>query len=570
MFILFSLIILNYTNNHFQEQSQDYLKDLVQSHLELLDNNFSQLQRYAQFIANDQDVQKAVQYRNQTDELDYAIELYNQRNVDEKLRQLKTMPNISNAVIIGANNKGLYSFKEDLKLDYDFSDDQWFRAIKKLETRTGNISHFTSFHETNYLLNKKMEALSMLTPIMSMYPYISSDNSYLMIDIDLSRTLDAVSKKDVQIGMHDGQNWLYLPELKQLTEYQKKKLESSIRTDKGYVLLESKSWKEPDVLLVMNTSNITGWKVIGLKSLHKIRDVKIATFVFISILIIISGTMIAFVSLGISKTILNPISLLIEKFNKIAEGDYAVQFEESSSEEVAKLSQTAEYMIHNMVDLSNKVLHEQERYAAAQMKLLQNQINPHFLNNVLQTIKGFAVSEDIDKISRLTTLLGKSLTYSTYQPFEKVTIETELQHIENYIGIQNIRYEDKIYYAISCEEDLKQIKIPKLMVQPLVENAIEHGFLNKKAGFIDITVEKDSTQINIIVTDNGTGMEAGQVERLNTELQFKNPYSKQSSIGLLNVAQRIKREFGGDYGIKILSSVNGGTSVILELPYEEI
>ena len=566
--ILVSVIILRYTNSHFKEQSYDYLKDLVQSHLDSLDSNFLGLQRYSLFIANNQDVQEAVYYRNHNDKIDYSIELYNQRNVEENLLQLKTMRNIDNAIIIGSNDKAIYSLKGDIKLDYDFSNDKWFNDFKRTEGKSASISYFTGFHEMNYLYkSQNVKTISMLTPIPNKIPYISFDHSYIMTDIDLSLTLlDTNQEHDVQIGIYDGMEWLLLPQLDKLDEQQNKELQLGINSNQNYFLIKSKDWKTPDLLVIINTSKTTGWKIIGIKNLQSLRDIESTILIFISILLVISSITISFASIGISKTILNPMNRLIEKFNKVAEGDYSVEFKESNSEEIARLSHTAQYMINNIVDLSNKVLQEQEKSAAVQMKVLQNQINPHFLNNVLQTIKGFAVTDDVENISKLTTLLGKILTYSTYQPFERVEIETELQHIENYIAIQNIRYKNKIFYSIYCEEELKKVKIPKLIIQPIVENAIEHGFINKKSGLLFVGVEEDDSQINIVITDDGDGMVEDVVNQLNENLQFKDSYSVQSSIGLLNVTQRIKKEFGEDYGVKVISRISNGTSVIITLP----
>lgn len=568
MLIIISVIIMKYTNRHFQQQSYEYLKDQAQSHIDLLDNNFLQLQRYALFIANNQDVKDAVYYRNSTDEIDYSIELYNQRNVDEKLLQLKTMPNIENAIIIGSNNKPLYSLKENLKLNYNFNDDQWFNDFKKRVRNSGGTSYFTGFHEVNYLNNSsKGKTISMLTSIPNKIPYLSFDHSYLMTDIDLSLTLsDENQENDVQIGIRNDEEWLLLPQLELLNERQEKELMSNINSNEVYSLIKGERWRQPDLLVVMNTSQTTGWKIVAIKSLQSLHDLEITIFIFIIVLLIIAGITISFASMGISKTILNPMNRLIDKFNRVAEGDFTVKFNEDQSEEIDRLSNTAQYMINNIVDLKDKILLEQEKYAQIQMKVLQNQINPHFLNNVLQAIKGFAITDDMDKISRLTTLLGKILNYSTYEPFKRVEIKTELEHIENYIEIQNIRYNNKIFLSVYCEDALKEIKIPKLIVQPVVENAIEHGFINKQSGLLTIGVEEEDATINIIVTDDGDGIAEDEVKQLNKDLKFKDPYSSETSIGLLNVAQRIKKEYGEEYGLKVISKKNSGTSVILNLP----
>lgn len=563
-----SVLILRYTNRHFQEQSYEYLSYLVQSHIDSLDQRFSQLQNYALFIANNKDVQDAVYYRNNTENIDYSIELFNQRNVDAKLFQLKTMPNIENAIIIGINNQALYSLRENTKVNYNFTNDEWFKEFKKKKKESGRISYFTGHHDVNYMAqNYEDQIISMLTPIPSRNPYTFTDLSYVMTDIKLSNTLfNSDHEHEVQMGIHDGKEWILLPELNDQNNLQKETLLTGLNTDKEYTLIKSKDFKTPDLLVVTKTSKITGWKIVGIKSLQGLQNLQWRILTFITILILIFGIIITLVSTTISKTILNPMNQLIRKFNQVAKGDYSVKFEESNSEEITKLSYTAEYMIDNIVKLSKEVLIEQEKFSNMQMKVLQNQINPHFLNNVLQTIKGFAITDDVENISKMTTLLGKILTYATYEPFKKVKLETELIYIENYITIQNIRYNNKIFYSIECEEGLKEVKIPKLIIQPIVENAIEHGFINKKSGLLTIRVEDDVSEISIIITDDGEGMPVYAVAELNENLQFKDPYDAPFSIGLLNVAQRIKKEYGEQYGLKVISRLNTGTNIIITLP----
>lgn len=131
----------------------------------------------------------------------------------------------------------------------------------------------------------------------------------------------------------------------------------------------------------------------------------------------------------------------------------------------------------------------------------------------------------------------------------------------SYIEIQNIRYPNKVIYSYECEESLKQISVPKLIIQPLVENAFEHAYNNKGIYKLDIIVEEDEREIDIIVTDSGRGMSEEEINYLNESLQNTDVYQENKSIGLLNVNQRIR----GIYGIKILSRKDSGTRIIINI-----
>ncbi|WP_423334949.1 sensor histidine kinase [Neobacillus sp. 19] len=568
MIILIGIIIMQYSNERYQEQSYQYLRNTVESNISLLDKYFSSLQNVARLIVSDQDVRTAVAYRNQVKEIDYSIELYNQRNVDEKLQQLKIMPYIKNAVIIGSNQKGLYSYKGNVKEDYDFARQKWFNSLQNIGKVSISGSYFSGFHPTDYLLNGEGEdTISMVTPIQNKVSYDFKNNSYLLCDVDISSILLAnTGENGVQLVINNGTEWIHLSDLAGVSNRQIEEIKRKYRKGEENFLVKSRGWGEDDLLVVRNTTNTTGWNILGIKSLKGIQDTKRTVFLFILGMIILSGIIIAIVSGVISKTILNPVNQLIRSFNKIANGDYSVTFEKNSSEEISMLSRTAENMIQNMLKLSDEVLLEQKKLSKEQMRALQNQINPHFLNNVLQSIKALSLNGDVEKISKLSTLLGKILSYSVYQPYEKVAIETELQYTEHYMMIQNIRFDNKIFYSINCEKELKNVRVPKLIVQPLVENALIHGFKNQEAGVLNIIIEKDQSDICIIVTDNGMGMEDELVKRINEELTYKDTYSALKSIGLLNVNQRIKSEFGEAYGLKLISKIQKGTSVIITLP----
>lgn len=568
LIIVLGMIILQYSSKRYQEQSYQYLRNTVEMNIRLLDKYFSSLQNVAMLIVSGQDVRTAVAYRNQHQDIDYSIELYNQRNVDEALQHLKTMPYIKNAVIIGSGGKAFYSYKEHVDDSYNFAKHDWFKDIKNMEETSIRHSYFTGFHATDYLTNGKgADTISMVTPIQNKLTFDFKNSSYLVCDFDLSSILLAnTGREEVQLAINNGTEWIHLPESEEVSTRQLNEVTKKLSTGKDYFVIKGKGSKEHDLLVVADTTNTDGWNIVGIKSLKDLEDTKFTVLLFIIGTLLVSGILIPIISGVISKNILIPVNQLVRSFNRITIGDYSVSFPKNSTEEIAVLSDTAENMIQNLLRLSDKLLHEEKKLSEAQLRELQNQINPHFLNNVLQSIKALAVNGEVDKISKVSTLLGKMLSYSVYQPYEKVALSTELQYTEHYILIQNIRFEDKFFYSIDCEQELAGIHVPKLIIQPIVENALKHGFQNRESGFLNITVERDQSDICIIITDNGNGMEDGLANKLNEEFTYKNSYSQQRSIGLLNVNQRIRNEFGATYGLKVISRINKGTSVIITLP----
>ncbi|WP_048824023.1 sensor histidine kinase [Bacillus sp. B-jedd] len=568
LIIVFGLIIMQYSSKRYQDQSYQYLRNTVELNIRLLDKYFSSLQNVAMLIVSGQDVRTAVAYRNQHKDIDYSIELYNQRNADEALQHLKTVPYIKNAVIIGSDGKALYSYKEHVNENYNFGKQEWFKQIKNMEETSIRNSYFTGFHPSDYLVNGKgADTISMVTPVQNKLAFDFKNNSYLICDVDLSPLLLAnTGREEVQLAINNGTEWIHLPESKEVSNSQLNKIKNKLDHGEDYFVIKGKGSKEQDLLVVTATTDTDGWNIVGIKSLKDLQDTKFTVLLFIIGTLLVSGVIITFISGILSKTILNPVNQLVRSFNRITIGDYAVSFPENSTEEIAVLSKTAENMIQNLLRLSDKLLQEEKKLSEAQLRELQNQINPHFLNNVLQSIKALAVNGEAEKISKVTTLLGKMLSYSVYQPYEKVPLETELQYTEHYILIQNVRFEDRIFYSIDCDQELADIMVPKLIIQPIVENALKHGFKNRETGFLTINVERDESDICIIITDNGSGMEEGLVSKMNEEFAYKNSYSPQRSIGLLNVNQRIRSEFGASYGLKLISRNNKGTSVIITLP----
>jgi two-component system sensor histidine kinase YesM len=208
---------------------------------------------------------------------------------------------------------------------------------------------------------------------------------------------------------------------------------------------------------------------------------------------------------------------------------------------------------------------------------LQNQINPHFLYNTLEAIRGDALSVGMDNIADITEALATFFRYTITDTGSLVTLEDELDNVDNYFRIQKYRFGNKldIVYEISEEDsDLLQLQCPKLTMQPIIENAIFHGLEKKsEGGLIQIGIELSGSRVLIRIKDNGVGMEEESLDAINYGLQHisiasvsEENKNKKGGIALNNVCRRIKLLFGEEYGIHVYSMVGVGTDVRITLP----
>ncbi|MCD8198056.1 MAG: sensor histidine kinase [Lachnospiraceae bacterium] len=212
----------------------------------------------------------------------------------------------------------------------------------------------------------------------------------------------------------------------------------------------------------------------------------------------------------------------------------------------------------------------------AEFLALQNQINPHFLYNTLEAIRGDALCLGADKIADITEALSVFFRYTITNTRNLVTFQEELDNVENYFIIQKYRFGDKLELSTNFEDDeriLMRILCPKLSLQPIVENAIFHGIEKRReGGLVEIDVELVNDTVHINISDNGIGMTAEKLKQLNVGLQnasvghIQEENKKNGGIALKNVSRRIKLLFGEDYGLRVSSIEGMGTNVEMTLP----
>ena len=239
-------------------------------------------------------------------------------------------------------------------------------------------------------------------------------------------------------------------------------------------------------------------------------------------------------------------------------------------DDVSGIVRSFDCLSEKIEELVKVVIEEKRREQQLKYEALQAQITPHFLFNTLNTIKWSAVMSGADNVGKMIAALGKLLEVSMSKGDEEVTFKEEIQLIEAYVFIQNVRYNDRYALKIEADQRIDQLKVPKLILQPLVENAIIHGLKNiEDKGIIKIQAKTEEGKLKISVIDNGEGIPEGKIQQILDNTGGEGRKQKFSGIGLSNVNERLKLRYGEKYGISISSQVGSGTIVDLMLPIIE-
>ena len=314
-------------------------------------------------------------------------------------------------------------------------------------------------------------------------------------------------------------------------------------------------------------SPYTGWRTVGVFSMDEVMS-SVNTIVYILFTcVIISLVLVVIVSFKFSRTLTNPIFKLKRLMKQAESGDLTVRFNFQHNDEIGELGQSFNHMIARIDQLLQMVYVEQENKRTAEMKSLQEQIKPHFLYNTLDTISWMARDYDAEDIVRLVDALTNMFRIGLSHGKDIITVKEEITHVSNYLYIQKIRYKDKLNYVIHVDESLYAIEVPKLILQPLVENAIYHGVKAKRGGgTITITGVPEGENLVFTVQDNGAGMPQEKVEELNRRMSERSVLDEKKSFGLFYIRERIQLCYGKGYGVHVESTLGEGTRVTITLP----
>lgn len=289
-------------------------------------------------------------------------------------------------------------------------------------------------------------------------------------------------------------------------------------------------------------------------------------FVSGSIMMIACLAMIFIIASGVSKSITIPVTELVEVTEEISSGNLEARANIYSNDEIGRLSASVNAMTEDINTMLVRIKEDEHKMRNAEIRLLQEQINPHFLYNALDTIVWLIEVRENEKAVNMTMSLSQFFRQILSHGREYISIAEEEKHVKSYLEIQHIRYADILDYEINFDKNILDYRLLKLTLQPIVENALYHGIKYKRAkGMIKISGKLKDDLITLVVEDDGVGIEPDELEKLRENIK-KPCKDTDKGFGLANVNERIRMNFGEEYGMIIESEPGIGTKVSVVVP----
>lgn len=454
------------------------------------------------------------------------------------------------------------------KENLDIVNQEWFtEAVKKME----NI-HFSTPHVQNLFDNTSYRYywVVSLSQAVELTNNGNSTLGVLLVDMNYSSIEQLLNKANTDIAseyvyLMDGDGEIiYHPKQKLLymNLYEENNL-AAVNYEDGSIQEEFQGEKR---LITVKTISYTGWKIVSVVPMSGfnvgLSDMRLLVILFVSLAML----MIIILNQLVSARIAKPLQKLNESVKEWEAGNMAPDIYMGGSLEVEHLGKTLRSTVAQLQQLMNDILVEQEEKRRSELDALQSQINPHFLYNTLDSIVWMIEGERYDDAVFMITQLASLFRISLSRGKTIISLEDEVKHARNYMNIQKRRYKDIFSVKFSIDKEILNCCTVKLIIQPLLENAIYYGVEAMDGdGEIEVAGYRDEEDIYIEVRDNGLGMPEEMVEAL--LIENNRVRKKGSGVGLINVHNRIRLRFGSPYGLEIESRLDEGTTVRIHLPY---
>lgn len=452
------------------------------------------------------------------------------------------------------------------KEEPDVTKQEWFiQAMNRME----NI-HFSTPHVQNLFDDGTYRYYWVLSAsrVVELTNGTESQTGVLLVDMDysgISRMMEQInaSGNGQYYYLCDGNgNIIYHPHQVQLDNGMQS--ESSVKAAASDEKIYDEYMEGVHRKVIVNSISYTGWKLVGVMpySIFTTRMADIKQFVLVVSLLM--AMMLEFINQVVSVRISSPIMKLNNSVNKYEEGKEPHIYI-GGSEEIRHLGKSIQESYKQNLSLMKRVVWEQNERRKSELDVLQSQINPHFLYNTLDSITWMIEGEKNEEAAFMITQLAKLFRISLSKGHTIISIRDELQHAQSYMNIQKIRYKNKFEVVFDIDPEILDHCVVKLVLQPILENAINYGIREMDGcGIIKICGKKADDRIILSVSDNGMGIPDDEIGFL---LKDTNRIRKRGSgVGLVNVNNRIKILFGGQYGLYIESELDEGTTVYINIP----
>lgn len=464
---------------------------------------------------------------------------------------IKSVIMVSKDGQILSNESGL-----DMSMSGNMMKEQWYVSA----IQSGSMPVLTSARMQKFSMNKENWVISISREIKNAK---GKNIGVLLIDIEYKVIEDYLSNADLgkqgfSFIINDNSEVVYHTDPSYFGNSAKRKtLENIVKNKDVY------DARENTLTHIYYLKN-ADWTLAGVSSQDSLQAIKrqlIETFLLVGIVLLAIAAFSVAVFAG---RITAPFQKLEKAMQEIEDGLSEVTIDEKGCYEAQSLAKHFNIMIYKIKKLMQEITEKEKRLRSSEISALHSQINPHFLYNTLDTIVWMAEFNNSEKVIEMTKALAQFFRLSLSGGNELTTVENELDHVRQYLFIQKERYGDKLNYTIECDESLLKIQIPKIILQPIVENALYHGIRGlSRQGYIEISAKKSGENLLFTVKDNGEGFDLKQLD-----VKHANKRMKLGGVGIKNVDERIKLYYGNDYGIMIDSAIDKGTTVMITVSQE--
>lgn len=550
-------VSMKFTNTSIFENSSEYTHTIIQQMNQNIDSYIDYMENIAYLISSNEDVQDYLFDEKIDNEGRYRI-----------LNQLQTIldsrSDIRNVGIISKNGRMLINDgSKSVNQDLDLNTQEWYATA--LEKPNGPI--LTSSHVQHIISGERPWVITLSRGIRDRSGSGEKEGVFF-IDLNYSAISElcdqsTVGTKGYAFILDAKGNIVYHPQQQQLyNELQTENISLIMDTDEDTVLTGTGN---DGKLYSISRSEKTGWTVVDCTNvkelLSKSRQAQ-SVYVLTAIILVIVALLF---SRFMARSITLPIQKLRDSMKKVQEGDFSVSdVVVDSKNEIGSLTKSFDVMTHRIHELMEQNVHEQEEKRKSELKALQSQINPHFLYNTLDSIIWMAEGKKNEEVVLMTASLARLLRQSISNEDEVGPIANEVEYARGYLTIQKMRYKDKLEFQIEVDSSILYIPLIKLVLQPIIENAIYHGLKYKESKGLLIVkgFMKDGNAV-LQVIDDGVGMD----EETLAHIYDKHKVNYHSNgVGVYNVQKRLKLYYGEDYGITYTSELGKGTTATITIP----
>lgn len=485
-----------------------------------------------------------------------GISLYKRRKVNDVLASFSHVVDPIQEIMIYSADGMTYSSQSTIRSPFNPEENEWYLNYKK----KGQTCGFTEVHKSIAMTSGYTE--DVISYVMTFYDVKNPKKEMGELIINISY-LDLISLLKIDNEL-----------IKGMCVYDSNGNEIYINGDVqydyvAYVNNPEKLFyknKAGDYIMVSNDFN-DGWVFVMEISGEKIRNELYKVLAEYIVVIILLGVVILLILQRFVQRIVTPINQLTNSVIAVGNGDFDTKIEVHTNDEIELLADGFNHMVVDIQTLMRESVENEKIKRKMTVDNLMNQINPHFIYNTLNSIVYMAKSEGKEDIVKFTnTFISLLQGTLKIQDSVYVTLGEELKNIENYLTLQLYRYSNRFDFVIDCKEEDSLCLVPKIMLEPMVENAIFHGIAPKdEFGHLVINVIHEDEIIKIIVSDNGVGMDRDMIEKILVDTEV--PKGGIHKIGISNVRKRIKQIYGEEYDIEIDSKPGVGTQVSVSLPY---